>query len=104
MMPRGSPVPTQRHSRNENATFKAGGGPTEWERHPAKRRQKDKAARWTVKHRENHYGYKNHVNVDKTPKLIRRHTVTEAAVHDSQDLADVLLPAEAGREIWADSA
>jgi IS5 family transposase len=98
------PVPKQRNSRDENATLKAGGCPTEWERQPAKRRQKDNDARWTVKHRENHYGYKNHVNVDKTHKLIRQYTVTDAAVHDSQVLADVLLPAEAGREIWADSA
>ena len=98
------PVPKQRNSRDENATLKAGGCPTEWERHPAKRRQKDTDARWTVKHRDNHYGYKNHVNVDKTHKLIRQYTVTDAAVHDSQVLEDVLLPAEAGREIWADSA
>jgi transposase, IS5 family len=98
------PVPKQRNLRDENATLKAGGCPTEWERQPAKRRQKDNDARWTVKHRENHYGYKNHVNVDKTHKLIRQYTVTDAAVHDSQVLADVLLPAEAGREIWADSA
>jgi IS5 family transposase len=98
------PVPKQRNSRDENATLKAGGCPTEWERQPAKRRQKDKDARWTVKHRDNHYGYKNHVNVDKTHKLIRQYTVTDAAVHDSQVLEEVLLPAEAGREIWADSA
>jgi len=98
------PVPKQRNSRDENATLKAGECPTEWERQPAKRRQKDTDARWTVKHRANHYGYKNHVNVDKTHKLIRQYTVTDAAVHDSQVLEDMLLPAEAGREVWADSA
>lgn len=98
------PVPKQRNSRDENATLKAGECPTEWERQPAKRRQKDTDARWTVKHRANHYGYKNHVNVDKTHKLIRQYTVTDAAVHDSQVLEDVLLPAQAGRDVWADSA
>ena len=98
------PVPKQRNSRADNATIKAGECPTEWAEQPAKRRQKDTEARWTVKHGVNHYGYKNHVNVDNTHKLIRRYTVTDAAVHDSQVLEDVLLPAEAGRDVWADSA
>jgi IS5 family transposase len=98
------PVPKQRNSRDENATIKAGECPREWDRQPAKRRQKDTEARWTVKHGENHYGYKNHVNVDKTHKLIRQYTVTDAAVHDSQVLEEVLLPPEAGRDVWADSA
>ena len=98
------PVPTQRNSRDENATIKAGECPTEWEGQPAKRRQKDTEARWTVKHGANHYGYKNHVNVDKQHKLIRQYTVTDAAVHDSQVLENVLLPVAAGRNVWADSA
>jgi IS5 family transposase len=57
-----------------------------------------------MKHGKTHYGYKNHVNVDKQHKLIRQYTVTDAAVHDSQVLEAVLLPAEAGRDVWADSA
>jgi len=98
------PVPIQRNSRADNATIKAGECPSEWEEHPAKRRQKDTEARWTKKHGTSHYGYKNHVNVDKKHKLIRQYAVTDAAVHDSQVLTAVLLPAEAGRDIWADSA
>jgi IS5 family transposase len=98
------PVPRQRNSRDENATIKAGECPTEWEGQPAKRRQKDTEARWPMKHGKTHYGYKNHVNVDKQHKLIRQYTVTDAAVHDSQVLEAVLLPAEAGRDVWADSA
>ncbi len=98
------PVPKQRNSREDNSTIKAGACPTEWEGQPAKRRQKDTEARWTVKHGTNHYGYKNHVNVDKTHKLIRHYAVTDASVHDSQVLEDVLLPAEAGRDVWADAA
>jgi IS5 family transposase len=98
------PVPKQRNTRDENSTIKAGACPTEWEGQPAKRRQKDTEARWTVKHGEKHYGYKNHVNVDKTHKLIRQYTITDAAVHDRQVLAAVLLPKAAGRDIWADSA
>jgi len=83
------PVPKQRNSRDENATIKAGECPREWDRQPAKRRQKDTEARWTVKHGENQYGYKNHVNVDKTHKLIRQYTVTDAAVHDSQGMGRI---------------
>jgi len=98
------PVPKQRHSREENATIKGGECPPEWEQHPAKRRQKDTEARWTMKHGKTHYGYKNHVHGDTTHKRIRQYTVTDAAVHDSQMLEEVLLPAEAGRDIWADPA
>ena len=98
------PVPKQRNSREENATIKEGDCPIEWDEQPNKRRQKDTEARWTKKHGTSHYGYKNHVNVDKQHKLIRQYVVTDAAVHDSQMLEDVLLPAEAGRDIWADSA
>jgi len=98
------PVPKQRNSREENATIKAGDCPAEWDEQPNKHRQKDTEARWTKKHGTSHYGYKNHVNVDKKHKLIRQYAVTDAAVHDSQVLEGVLLPAEAGRDVWADSA
>jgi IS5 family transposase len=98
------PVPKQRNSREENDTIKAGECPAEWDEQPNKRRQKDTQARWTKKHGTSHYGYKNHVNVDKKHKLIRQYAVTDAAVHDSQVLEEVLLPAEGGCDIWADSA
>jgi transposase, IS5 family len=98
------PVPIQRNTREENATVKAGDCPTDWEAQPAKRRQKDTEARWTKKHGARHFGYKNHVNVDKHHKLIRRYTVTDAAVHDSQVLENVLQPKTAGRDVWADAA
>jgi len=62
------PVPKQRHTREENATVKAGACPADWEAQPAKRRQKDTEARWTVKRSVSHFGYQNHVNVDKTHK------------------------------------
>ena len=44
------------------------------------------------------------MNVDKQHKLIRRYSVTDAAVHDSQALEDVLQPESAGHGVWADSA
>ena len=47
-------------------------------------------------HGTSHSSYKNHVNVDKQHKLIRRYAVTDAAVHDSQMLEDVLLSKEVG--------
>ncbi len=36
-------------------------------------------ARWTKKHGKNHYGYKNHVNVERKHKLVRRYHVSDAA-------------------------
>jgi IS5 family transposase len=98
------PVPKQRNTREENATVQAGECPADWEAQPAKRRQKDTDARWTKKHGVSHFGYKNHVNVDKQHKLIRRYTVTDAAVHDSQVLEEVLQPKTAGRDVWGDAA
>lgn len=76
----------------------------DWAVQPAKRRQKDTQARWTVKQGVNPYGYKTHVNVDRHHKLIRRYTVTDASVHDSQSLAPLILPPSAGRDVWADAA
>jgi transposase, IS5 family len=97
-------VPKPRNTHRENAVIKAGECPAACDSQPAKRRQKDTDARWTMKHGENHYGDKNHVNVDKNHKLIRQYTITDAAVHDSQVLEAVLLPSEAGPDVWADSA
>ena len=71
---------------------------------PAKNAQKDKDARWTKKNDESFYGYKNHIGVDKAHKLIRKWDATDAAVHDSQKLDDVLDPSNTGKEVWADSA
>ena len=36
------------------------------------------------------FGYKNHVNADAKHKLIRHYAVTDAAVHDSQELEGLL--------------
>src|SRR5262249_5427706 len=81
------PVPTQRNSRDENAELQAGRTPAGWKQKPAKVRQKDRDARaldqeaWL-----SFFGYKNHVNADAKQKLIRHYAVTDAAVHDSQEL------------------
>ena len=99
------PVPKQRNSGDDNARIKeASETPEGWENQPAKRSQKDTDARWTKKHGKSHYGYKNHVNVDRRHKLVRRYQVTDAAVHDSQVVDDILDPDNTASEVWADSA
>lgn len=97
-------APKQRNSREESEAVKAGKTPEGWEKHPAKNRQKDKDARWTKKHGRSHYGYKNHLNADRRHKLVRRYAVTDAAVHDSQKLDDVLDAGNTASDVWADSA
>ena len=98
------PVRKQRNSRDVNARIKAGGTPERWENQPARRCQKDTGARWTKKHGKSHFGYKNHVNVDRRHKLVRRYRVTDAAVHDSQVLDDILDADNTASDVWADSA
>ena len=95
-------APRQRNSRDDNDTIKAGGTPRDWK--PAKKRQKDREARWTKKHGRSYFGYKNHVNVDRQHKFVRRYTVSDASVHDSQKLNDVLDASNTASDVWADSA
>jgi IS5 family transposase len=49
-------------------------------------------------------GYKNHISIDRKHKLIRRYAKTDAAVHDSHKLDEVLDKSNTGSEVWADSA
>ena len=95
------PIPKNRNSRDE--AIKAGEMPKGWESQPAKRRQKDRDARWTKKHGRSYYGYKNHIGIDRRHKFVRRYTVTNAARHDSQEFDAVLdegntLPRRVGRQ------
>lgn len=102
------PVPIQRNSVENNALIKEGAVPMAWGDTPAKLRQKDTDARWTKKGGQNHYGYKNHINVDRTSKLIAAYSVTDASVHDSQEIKAVLRAATGagagGAAVYADSA
>ena len=99
------PVPIQRNGRETNAIIKADAVPIDWGKTPAKRAQKDVDARWTKKGGQNHYGYKNHINIDKDTKLIAASTCTAANVHDSQAFDSVLRDeTTGGKEVWADSA
>ncbi len=97
-------VPKQHNSREDNDTIKAGKTPAAWEEKHAKNRQKDKDARWTKKHGKTFYGYKNHVNADAKHKLIRRYDVSDASVHDSQKLDDLLMKTNTSRDVFAGSA
>ena len=97
-------VPIQRNRRDDNEQIKRGETPEAWADKPAKRRQKDRDARWTKKHGKSHYGYKNHATIDRRHKLIRRYRVTDAAVHDSQVLEELLTSDNTASGVWADSA
>lgn len=98
------PVPKQRNSRDENQTIKAGDIPQDWQDQPHKRRQKDTQARWTKKHNKSYYGYKNHIDIDNQHKLIRRYQTTDASVHDSRILSELIDPGNTNATVWADSA
>jgi IS5 family transposase len=97
-------APKQRNSRDDNDKVKAGQTPADWEKKPARNRQKDKDARWTKKHGRSYYGYKNHIGIDKAHKIIRKWAATDASPHDSQMLDDILDDANTAKEVWADSA
>ena len=47
---------------------------------------------------------KNHVNVDRRHKLVRRYQVSDAATHDSKVLDDILDGDNTALGVWADSA
>jgi len=97
-------APRQRNSREENAKIKQGETPEDWEDNPNMLRQKDRDARWTKKHGKTHYGYKNHISIDRKHKLIRHFEVTPASVADNQ-VFDVLLdPNNTSADVWADAA
>lgn len=99
-------APRQRNTREENAQIKRGERPASFDdpEKPAKGRQKDTDARWTKKADENRFGYKNHVGVDAKHKLIRTFKVTDAAVHDSQTIEDLLDDDNTNRDVYGDSA
>ncbi len=97
-------VPIQRNSRRENESLKQDLIPSEWVFNPAKLAQKDLDARWTKKHGKSHYGYKNHITIDRRHKLVRSYAVTDAAVHDSQVIDQLLDSPNTSPDVWADRA
>lgn len=97
-------APRQRNTREENAMIKEGRTPPHWEEKPEKLRQKDVDARWVTKNDVNYYGYKNHVCIDVKHKLIRAWAVTDASVHDSQIVGELIDETNTSGDFWADSA
>lgn len=113
-------APKQKLSADEKAVIKTGRTPAGWSK--AKRRQKDRDARWTLKRGrakpkpENAavrtgveiavpvFGYKSHLNIDRRHGLIRAWSVTDAAAHDSRSLPDLLDTANTASGVWADTA
>ena len=98
------PVPRQHNKRDENEKIKAGETPQDWDDKLNKKRQKDVDARWTKKHGKSYFGYKNHINVDRRHKFIRTYEVSNASLHDSQTLDDLIDPTNTSSDFWADSA
>ena len=99
-------APRQRNNREDNKTIKEGEIPEEWKAGTPKANhkmsQKDTDARWTKKNNETHFGYKDHVKVDNESKMIIDFSVTDASVHDSQEIVGLI----DGKDqiVYADSA
>ena len=98
------PVPKQHISKEEKEQLDQGKIPQEWQDNPHRYSQRDTDARWTKKNNVSYFGYKDHINVDVEHGLVRQYSVTDAAVHDSQALAEILDEDNEGDEVWADSA
>ena len=98
-------VPRQRNSRGENQQIQEGKIPKEWKSRKNRHKlpQKDTDARWMSKNRERHYGYKDHIKIDKKSKIITKYRVTSAEVHDSRELKN-LVDKKKDHRIYGDSA
>ena len=98
-------VPKQRNTKKENEEIKEGKTPAQWEtkKNRNKLAQKDTDARWMTKNKERHYGYKDHIKIDKKSKLITKYRVTSAEVHDSQELKN-LIEVKKDKRLYGDSA
>ena len=112
-------APKQRNTDGEKADIKAGKVPAAWKAKPAKLRQKDRDARWTVKVSKARpveqgkaklvdiavpaFGYKNHAAIDRRHGFIRGWSVTNAAAYDGAQLRSVL-KRNTGSTVWADTA
>ena len=114
-------APRQRLTDDEKAEIKAGRTSAEvWPEKPAKARQKDVDACWTLQRSRTKprtdgteptalavplFGYKSHVSIDRMHGIVRRQLVTDAARHDGARLREGLIQqANTARDVWADSA
>jgi transposase, IS5 family len=114
-------APRQRNTENEKSAIKEGRIPDDWRDKPAKLRQKDRDARWTVKFtkakpREDGsmppvdlaipvFGYQNHISIDRGFGFIRKWSATDAAAYEGRRLREGLLDkANTAGGVWADTA
>jgi transposase, IS5 family len=111
-------APKQRNTDGEKRDIKQGRIPPQWAAKPAKLRQKDRDARWTIKYTKAKpseegssrvdlaipaFGYKNHIGIDRRHRLIRRWTVTDAARHDGALLPALIDTSNTAGDVWADT-
>ena len=114
-------APKQRNTEEEKKAVKEGRIPEAWKAKPAKLRQKDRDARWTVKFSKAKarpdgsippvdiaiptFGYQNHVSIDREHGLIRRWEATDAAAYEGARLREGLLDkTNTACAVWADTA
>lgn len=114
-------APKQRNTDDEKKAIKEGRVPDDWKDKPAKLRQKDRDARWTVKFSKAKersdgtkppvdiaiptFGYQNHVSIDRGFGLIRKWVATDAAAYEGARLRDGLLDkTNTASGVWADTA
>lgn len=115
------PAPKQRNTEPEKAAIKEGRVPEDWS--PAKARQKDRDARWSIKYSKAKvraggdprtakpvdlaipmFGYKNHIGIDRAHGLIRTWDASAANAHDGARLPDLISKGNTGSGVWADTA
>lgn len=115
------PAPKQRNTEEEKAAIKEGRTPADWK--PAKARQKDRDARWSIKYSKARmkegadpktakpvdlaipmFGYKNHIGIDRAHGLIRTWDASAANAHDGARLPALVSKQNTGSAVWADTA
>jgi IS5 family transposase len=113
-------APKQRNTKAEKQALTEGRIPQGWQDKPAKLRQKDRDARWTIKYTKAKpqedgskpkvdlaiptFGYQSHISADRRHRLIRRWLVIDAAAHAGARLQDLLDPTNTASDVWADRA
>jgi IS5 family transposase len=114
-------APKQRNTDEEKKAIKEGRIPDPWKDKPAKLRQKDRDARWTVKFSKAKeqadgtkppvdiaiptFGYQNHVSIDCGFGFIRKWAATDAAAYEGARLREGLLDkTNTAGGVWADTA
>jgi len=115
------PAPKQRNTQEKKTAIREGRIPKEWT--PAKVRQKDRDARWSIKYTKAKvqagadpkatkpvdlaipmFGYKNHIGIDRAHGLIRTWDAGAANAHDGARLPDLISKENTASGVWADTA